>query len=113
MFHIGQKVVCVEDGEVIIQGFRSAGNLDGLTKGSIYTIRWFEYEDWPLLNIFKLPCVKLEKIVRIPGLIHATNMMAYEDMPFWAGRFVPLKKKQTSIAVFQEMLVKTPEMADV
>lgn len=103
MFHIGQKVVCVNDR---LNAFGNPKNnpmfdLEGLTKGSIYTIRWCGYDPG-----WDIAIVRIEEILRLKGT-------PWEDFPYGAPRFAPLKKKQTSIAVFQEMLVKTPEIADV
>lgn len=103
MFHIGQKVVCVNDDPYFYGKHHSGAKAYfGLTKGHIYTIRWIGR------SYSNNPAVKLEEIMRYPEPENLAH-----DIPFGAKRFAPLEKKQTSIAVFQEMLVKTPEMADV
>jgi hypothetical protein len=103
-FRIGQKVVCIDD--AIPQGgtvyskrlrcsFRLLGDLSGLKRGAIYTVRGIDV-DWA----DELPVLFLEEIVRPP--FHSEQA----ETGFDQRRFRPLagRKKQTSIAVFERLL---------
>lgn len=88
------------------------GDTDGLVKGQIYTIRWVGYKNYPNYSILGMPCVRLEEIIRRPGVGPQLEAII-TDQPYWAGRFAPIEKKQTSIEVFEEMLTNIPELVDV
>jgi hypothetical protein len=103
-FRIGQNVVCVDDaiphgGTVYSKrlrcSFRLLGDLDGLKRGAIYTVRGIDL-DWA----DELPVLFLEEIVRPP--FHSEQA----ETGFDQRRFRPLaeRNKQTSIAVFEALL---------
>ena len=103
-FRIGQKVVCIDDaipdgGTVYSKRlrctFRLLGDLDGLKRGAIYTVRGID-RDWA----DELPVLFLEEIVRPP--FHSERA----ETGFDQRRFRPLaeRKRQTSIAVFEALL---------
>ena len=103
-FRIGQKVVCVDDaiphgGTVYSKRlrctFRLLGDLDGLKRGAIYTVRGIDV-DWA----DELPVLFLEEIVRPP--FHSEQ----QETGFDQRRFRPLDecKTPTSIAVFERLL---------
>ena len=89
-FRIGQKICCINT--VPRYGY-SQECMDGLTKGTVYTIRW--------IGIYwDEPCVRLEEIHRPP-------FEGWEaDVPYAANRFRPVKT--TSIDVFTAMLAPSP-----
>ena len=103
-FRIGQRVVCIDD--AIPQGgtvyskrlrctFRLLGDLSGLKRGAIYTVRGIGV-DWA----DELPVLFLEEIVRPP--FHSEQA----ETGFDQRRFRPLaeRKRETSIAVFERLL---------
>lgn len=103
-FRIGQKVVCIDDS--IPQGgtvysprlrcsFRLLGDMDGLTRGSIYTVRGIDV-DWA----DELPVLFLEEIIR------PTLGTEQQETGFDQRRFRPLQERpqQTSIEVFKKLL---------
>ena len=103
-FRIGQKVMCIDDaipdgGTVYSKRlrctFRLLGDLDGLKRGAIYTVRGIDL-DWA----DELPVLFLEEIVRPP--FHSEQA----ETGFDQRRFRPLaeRKRQTSIAVFEALL---------
>lgn len=107
-FRIGQKVVCIDDS--IPQGgtvyskrlrctFRLLGDLSGLKRGAIYTVRGIDI-DWA----DDLPVLFLEEIVRPP--FHTEQ----QETGFDQRRFRPLqeRKRETSIAVFERLLGPQP-----
>lgn len=99
MFHIGQLVVCVDDRENAYRKFKCTyqGNLDGLAKDAIYTIRGFYNGDNPVWNKGDL---YLEEIVRpLEG--------GREEAPYHYARFRPVVT--TDISIFEAMLVPTPK----
>jgi hypothetical protein len=105
MFHVGQKVVCVnvddDDGN---QCHCELCQIDPthskpskyLKLGQIYTIRWIGEYSW---TSNKGIGVCLEGVVRID----VNPLMS--DYPFGVHRFRPLEKRTTSIDVFKQMLV--------
>lgn len=93
-FVVGQHVVCVDD--TCSSGANVVGDLDGLTAGRVYTIRWVGIYDSPKLG--RLVCVRLREIIRTRCPTHG------DDMPFAASRFRPAP----SIKVLKGILVKDP-----
>lgn len=105
-FHVGQKVVCINDkemhksGEIIgfYQGrpIVKAGTMDGLKKGAIYTIRALDLD-----CLDKRPIVFLHEIIR----------PKWECIPhqpeagYCATRFRPLieKSTETGMAILRKI----------
>jgi len=98
MFHLGQKVVCIDD--KIPEPVASWDTLNGLTKGNIYTIRW--------IGMYKSTrhelhlCIRVEEIFRKPLDYYGI------ETPFNANRFKPLIEKKTDISIFTSMLPPVP-----
>lgn len=80
IFHVGQKVVCVDD------RFRNVSIDQGIRKGQIYTVRWVgnyrHYVDGDFYGI------KLMELYR--GNDDGPEGYGAVDMPFRASRFRPL-----------------------
>ncbi len=96
MFHKGQKVVCISADPNFNNEWAEPGtfgtDMDGLTKGTIYTVRHVEGDSmW------------LEEIRRSARVASPTKTWT-DDGPYWADRFRPLKK--TSIEIFEAILKK-------
>lgn len=106
-FHVGQKVVCVDDRRAEEMGFAlpdgrrwsAHDSLGGLRKGCVYTIsavfpKGIATNDGPV--------VWLVEIVRAasPGWLAA----GFSESAFSASRFRPVVERKTSIAVFTAML---------
>jgi hypothetical protein len=99
MFHVGQKIVCVDDLDDISLaeklGLFIVGDLDGLTKGAIYTIRALITD--PVTGVY---CARLHEIHRQP--------MPYRGGTFEVGfritRFRPVVEKKTDISIFTRIL---------
>lgn len=87
-FHVGQKVVCVDD-----KPFN--GGLDGLIAGNIYTIRGFG------------ECMSGPLGIRLVELLRPKPA---NDMPYLARRFRPIIERKTDISIFTAML--TPNRVD-
>jgi hypothetical protein len=100
-FHVGQKVVCVDDDathflHLARTGLRISGSLDGLKKGTVYTVRAAGYrESFP-----GVLCVWLEEIIR-PATF-------FGEAPYIAARFRPVVERKTCISVFTAMLDRAP-----
>lgn len=95
MFHVGQKVVCVND---VPTNPRLRPARAFIKRGNIYEIRWIgscPFEPWRDYDPF----------VRLVG-IHRNGDHEYPDFPFAGFRFRPVKT--TSIEIFQKMLVPSP-----
>jgi hypothetical protein len=107
MFHIGQRVICVDDkfvGEnrVFDPTFTSrCPNLP--VRGNVYTIRAFvvPYAGYP-----GTPGILLEEIINPPCPYSEGTF----EPSFFPSHFRPLTKHSTDISVFTAMLDKTPEM---
>ncbi len=97
-FEVGQRVVCVNDTFGAFSEpsclWNRVGNLGGLTKGEVYTIRRVGID-----YITDLPVVWLVEIVRplIADDIYERGMDH--------RRFAPLEEKKTDISIFTQMLV--------
>lgn len=94
MFHVGQKVVCVDADEPR----RLIGVWDAeLVKGAVYTVTrvGLIHPNDP----DSLPCILVAEIERL------------QCEPLWAHRFRPLEKSQTDISIFTAML--TPKNEEI
>lgn len=95
MFHIGQRVVCVDatDG-----GGCFPPTMDGLLKGAVYTVRWAG------LSVSSREAIRVEEITRtkLPGTDH--------EVGFLASRFRPVD--ETRLEVFRQMLAPTPRVKE-
>jgi hypothetical protein len=91
MFHVGQKVVCV-DADPCTYTPAGVGDLDGLTRGEIYTIRRIgESPFWS-----GTPNVWLVEISR--------PLFFGGEPGYHTGRFRPVVERKTDISIFQAML---------
>jgi len=96
MFHVGQLVVCVDDGKNRMGPQNRRHVLHGLKKGIVYTIRWVGMSPDHGLYL----CVRVVEITR-PIYLHLN-----EEIPFCAARFRPVV--ETRLDVFREMLAPVP-----
>ena len=98
-FHVGQKVVCVDDKIPC----RSLAN------GSIYTIRWFGLHVDPHFGTNL--CVRLAEINPRPeeSELLKDYPEALADVPYYASRFRPLVTRKTDISIFKRMLTPNQE----
>jgi hypothetical protein len=99
VFHVGQKVVCVDDrchGRYLPPGFSSVPNLHGLTAGRVYTVRRVGYIAGS--DVFS---IWLQEIIRPTKLIFG---ITHDELPFAAARFRPLVERKTDISIFTAML---------
>ena len=95
MFHIGQRVVCVD-----AKPPRPDGNRY-LVEGAIYTIRWVGMHH-DLHGIYGTHLrVRLEEVRR--PRCPKTRVV---DMPYGAFRFRPIVERETDISVFEAILDK-------
>lgn len=99
MFHIGQHVVCVNDEEraFVIPGHSYIGDLNGLKRGNVYTIR----------GIAPAPrhyagCVLMVSLEEI----HRGSMAGGGEAGFALERFRPLD--EAKLAIFRALLVTPP-----
>lgn len=103
-FYVGQKVVCVDDSVHpewnVNPDFRYCGDLDGLKRGLIYTIRRVGYD-----KIDGDPVIWLQEIIR-------TEWPLAGESGFHQLRFRPLTEteKQTDISVFREILDRVKKL---
>lgn len=98
-FHVGQKVVCIDD------KFKHVSIDQLIRKGTIYTIRWVgeytHYVDGTFIG------VKLAEIHR--GNDDGPEGYGAADMPYRATRFRPLVKDK--IGVLRKLLAPGPDGA--
>jgi hypothetical protein len=96
-FHVGQRVVCVSDKlggswDAILPGI-AVGGLDGLRRGSIYTVASVEY-------VYSLEVLVLAEInrkqVKKKSHINARG--------FASSRFRPVVERKTDISIFEALL---------
>jgi len=104
-FHVGQKVVCVNASEMdeAPVGVRIVGDLDGLRKGAIYTVRSI-YID----HVWGGACIRLHEIERRP--LSFFNGQYFES-GYDPSRFRPIIERKTDISIFRAML--NPQKTEV
>jgi len=99
MSHVGQLVVCVDDGTVPSEWHRKDiqydGVLDGLTKGVVYTIRDVYIDD-----------IHNKEVVRLREIIRPMHWSMDVEPPYAGYRFRPVV--ETRLDVFREMLAPVP-----
>lgn len=79
---VGAKVVCVDDSH------SPATHMDGLAKGTVYTIRWVGMDFVGEAGM----CVRLVEIIRDrPYIGHESA--GRMDIPYMIGRFRPVQTK--------------------
>ncbi len=98
-FHVGQKVVCIDDRYTNITGKQE------LTKDIVYTVRWCGLYDHPRRGT-RL-CVRVEGITRPADPVEFPD---HPDVPFGAFRFRPAVENKTDISIFTKML--TPKIRE-
>lgn len=96
-FHVGQRVVCVDDSMGIFPG--CSLDLAGLCRGQIYTVRGLDTIKFPHFCA-GWAVVLLEEIVRQP------DPNGIGEVGFSRHRFRPVKT--TSIEIFRQMFVTPP-----
>jgi hypothetical protein len=94
-FHVGQRVVCVDADalSVAVPWFRADLDMDGLTKGRVYTIRKIGTYSTHLADI---PLVWLHEIIR-PMRGGIAN--CYGEVGYAPCRFRPLIERKTDSGV--------------
>jgi hypothetical protein len=106
MFYTGQEVECIDDSghpelNVMIEG--CVPNLDGLTKGRKYVVRWYGSKiAYTKKGLFMMPHIRVNEIIRDKG-------KDGEEAAFLALRFKPLVKRTTDISTFTKLLRPTPQ----
>lgn len=97
-YYIGQKVVCIDDTLDLIDpkfvGYVLYGDLNGLTKGNIYTIR----------DIFNDPDFPEDLVCYLEEIKRDVDERLNIEMFYCITRFKPLEEKKTDISVFIKIL---------
>jgi hypothetical protein len=91
-FHAGQLVICVDDAihpGWAPRGYRYVGNLDGLTKGLIYTIRD--------PHVAKTPGEGGSHGVRLHEIVRSGHTTGFVDEPFDASRFRAIDERRLDL----------------
>ena len=96
-FHVGQKVVCVNDTPLV-----EGGDLSGLKKGRIYTVREVGLYS-PLAPT--VPCIRIKEITNRPKIKGV-------EWPYREYRFKPLEERKTDISVFERLLVPNAKITE-
>lgn len=97
MFHVGQKVVCVDDDPRDLAGRNVATlrpSIQWPVKGHVYTIE-AKAVHW------NMPVLKLIEIKNGPGREKGRHI---NEIGFAAARFRPVVERKTDISVFKAML---------
>ncbi len=84
MFHIGQKVVCINASHAPFKG-----RPPGLVKGRIYTVSAIGLTNH--LDPEQLPCISVDEL-------------ANPYIAVWSHRFHPVIERKTDISIFTAML---------
>ena len=101
-FYVGQRVVCVDDGDhtryasaKLLSKHRLSGGMNGLTRGRVYTIRAVR-QDWADENI---------TVVFLREIVRPLFPSEPEESGYAPQRFRPLVERKTSIEIFQRLLL--------
>lgn len=79
-FHVGQKVVCIND------RFKNVSIDQGIRKGQVYTVRWTgQYRHYVDGDFYGIKLMELHR-----GMDDGPEGYGAVDMPFRASRFRPL-----------------------
>lgn len=101
-WHVGMKVVCVDDGCTFLRdGSRTKS---GLSKGRIYTIEWIGTER---RRSYHGGNVERSVVIRLSGVRHPDTTCSSGS--FGAIRFRPVEPRTTNISIFQAMLTPKRE----
>ena len=106
MFHIGQRVICVDDNIIGENGVFDRAFTERCphlpVKGRTYTVRGFIV---PYAGYSGTPGMLLEEIVNPPyRYVEGTF-----EPSFFPSHFRPLAERKTDISLFTAMLYKKPE----
>ncbi len=104
-FKVGDKVVCVNIDHS--QSYQSLCLF--LTVGNIYTIRWIGEFKFRLALMKNMETAIAVRLNEVDGVDRDCQING-PDVPFFAYRFKPLIKKQTSIEVFTKLLLPVKEL---
>ncbi len=92
MFHVGQRVVCINNGP---SRFGKGTCPRTLRKGGIYTVTSCFFHE----------------VNKVPAVLLAEVEPTFGYSAFDAARFAPIKERETNIEIFKEMLVPHREDA--
>lgn len=98
-FHVGQKVVCINDTYEMNEWNDEDSGLDGLTRGEVYEIRWVGEVRHPYYGRYPG--------IRVSGIDRGEDI-AIDDLPYDAARFRPLVSQSTDLALFTHHLTDQP-----
>lgn len=97
-FHVGQKVVCVDDQDTHVDGIQE------LERGKIYTVRWVGQQEAYRTYDYRWQRAYLG--VRLVEISPRGDCAVVWDTPFCVTRFRPVqeRKRETSIECFKKLL---------
>lgn len=98
-FHVGQKVVCIDDDKTPPAGHVVLTDMIFPVIGRIYTIREIR-----LGAVGNMPCVALDEIPFQVVEVLVDNEVKVGDVVFNAEAFRPLVSRKTDISIFKAML---------
>lgn len=99
-FHVGQKVVCVDD-----ENQSSDNGKKDVYVGKVYTVSWSGIFIHPFYG-------KAEEVVRLSEVSRWCPASGV-DMPLRANRFRPVVARKTDISIFKAMLNPSKQRAEV
>lgn len=94
MFYVGQKVVCINDQTIDPKPGARPAQLDGITRGRVYTIRH--------VSAAPFHGIRLVEIFRCQPRYYGGGYMV--DLPYDASRFRPVVERKTDISIFHRIL---------
>ncbi len=97
MFHIGQKMVCINDKPMLF----TRSDVISIVNGRIYTIRGIDLDGCAVDGI---PGLWLEEVVDQPE----RTCLGVRERSYCASRFRPVRT--TDISIFTAMLAPTPRV---
>lgn len=97
MFHVGQKVECINVDPLGIKGVNGRVT-EYIRRGGIYTIKWVgecPFEPWRHFGLN----------LRLVGIVRPDHEnLEWCDFPFLASRFRPIVERKTGIGVLTALL---------
>jgi hypothetical protein len=103
-FHVGQKVVCIDDDKTPPAGHVVLSDMIFPVIGKIYTV-----SEIRIGTVGNMPCIALAEIPFQLVEVLVDNEIRVGDVVFNASAFRPLVDRKTDISIFKAMLAPQTE----
>lgn len=105
-FHVGQKVICINEDKEVPAGIVLLSSIEHPIKGKIYTIR-----DLRVSFTTGAPCILVEEMPDQTAAVIFNGELYFAQVLFRQDQFRPLVTRKTDISQFKAML--NPQKTEV